>query len=498
MADSKGRGSRRRRATKAPILDLDATDVTEEAGAEGYPEASQADVHPESQSHGPHEQPEASVQKQGGWGLRIAGIAAVFVAGTAAGAWLYRDLAANYVPAADFSQQTGQVSALADRLKSLETQIGAASDAATKLSAENAELKQALASNDQSPELKKALAAAETARQMAEEASAAASKAGEQVSVASGRAEDAIAATEALNSGLAEEGSSISEVKAAIETAAATVPSGDAAAGEAVQAVQAKLSALALKVAELEHKTDTPPDAGEPHKETTAKLSALTTSLDGLRAELKAAREANTAQESKIADLQQAFASAQDAAKLTEAQSELAKALAGLRTAVAEGRPFVGPVEIIRTRYPDDQNLQVLATHATSGVQTKTSLIADLSKVRKELGTALIPTPDPGAQDSSASSSILTTLQHRLTAIVKVRPAGTHDWPGLAERMEAQAKKGSIAEAVNLADSAGEPPPQALGTWLKAARVRVAVDKALAALSATAMADLAGARGTGG
>ena len=64
--------------------------------------------------------------------------------------------------------------------------------------------------------------------------------------------------------------------------------------------------------------------------------------------------------------------------------------------------------------------------------------------------------------------------------------------------METQARKGELGEAVGLADSVGEAPPEALGDWLKSARARVAVDRAIAALSAKAMAELAKTGSTGG
>ncbi len=494
MAEQKGRGSRRRRAAKAPILDLDATEISEDSKSGGAPAASSPDRPGTEQSpagSGSSDRQNgagsAPAEQKSGWGLKAAAIAAVFIAGGGAGAWLYRDLAANYVPATAFTQQTGQVSALESRIAALEKQGTSAKDALAKLTAENTALKDALKSADQSPELDKAIKAAAAAGAKAEEAS-------KQISAASEQASNALAATETLKSGLAGASRSIEELKTAIEAAAAA-PTGDETAGEVLQA---KLSALALKVAELDRKAAAPATSPGPSAETAEKLETLASALQAMRGELKSAQDQNTAQQSKLETLQADIAAARDAEKLTAAQSELAKALAALRTASAEGKPFVGPLEALRTRYPDNEHLQVLATHATSGTETKTALIASLAKVRAGLSTSLVPQAETSTEGAEKPSSLFDTLQNRLSSIVKVRPAGSRDWSAVVEQMEAQAKKGNLAEAVSLADSIGEAPPDALAAWLTSARSRVAVDRALAALSATAMADLAGSRGTGG
>ncbi|MEM7429588.1 MAG: hypothetical protein AAF441_26245 [Pseudomonadota bacterium] len=499
MAEQKGRGSgRRRRTTKAPVLELDASEVTEETDAELESEAvepggSEFTTSPQSTNG-----TETPARQPGGWILKAAAIAAVFVAGTAAGAWLYRDLAANYAPAADITRQTDQLKTLADRVTAMEAKSATASSALDRLNSENDVLRKEFATATQSPDLGKALDTAEAARKSAEKAEADASEASGQVKAALEQAEAALDAANTVKSEVEQAKSSISELKSALEAAAAAVPAGDEAVGEAMQAVQAKLSALALNVAELQRKAAEQQTAPRTDEKTAARVAELTKRVETLRSDVKAAHELGGSLQSSLAELQSQFSAAQDAARLTEAQSELAKALADLRTAVANGRQFVGPVEAIRTRYPDSGALQVLTSHATSGVATKTALTSELSEVRKKLSANLIAPPEAAADERQPSSSILTTLQDRLSAIVKVRPAGTRDWSALVAQMEAQAKKGNLAEAVNLADSAGEAPPDALAAWLKPARVRVAVDKALAAVSATAMADLAGTRGTGG
>lgn len=505
MAEPKSRTAKRRRTTKAPILDLDATDVTEETekAPESAAKAEETAAEPAASQSGKSAQPKAAPppepQKSGGWALKAAGIAAIFVAGAAAGAWLYRDLAANYAPSAEVAQVASKIAELEGKLVSLQQQGMATAKSVENLTESTALLKESISNADQSADLKKALETAEAAKAAAADISKETETANAAVQAAGARADDALSKIESLTADLAGANKQISELKSAIEAAATANPSGDASDGEALKALQASLSALALKVAEVENNAAAAPAAGTgPNEETQKKLDALTSTIEALKSELATAKAASAEQVSKLANLQNEFATAQDAAKLTESQSELAKALANLRTAVAEGKPFVGPVEVIRTRFPDDEALQSLAAQAATGVPTKTALIASLAEVRQSVVKTLIPESEKPAGSNEGSSSLLSTLQQRLSAIVKVRPAGTRDWAALVEQMEAQAKKGELGEAVGLADSVGEAPPEKLGAWLKSARARVAVDRAIAALSAKAMAELAKTGSTGG
>ena len=139
MAAQKSRGgNRRRRAAKAPVLELDATEIVEEPKETAADETSAAkpessgddpkvEETPDIQTETPAETAEPATSaipaepKAGRGKLIAAGVAGLLLVGAAGGAWLYRDVGASYFPSASQEAQASRIAGLEGQIEKLKS-----------------------------------------------------------------------------------------------------------------------------------------------------------------------------------------------------------------------------------------------------------------------------------------------------------------------------------------------------------------------------------------
>lgn len=484
------RQTRRRKAARKPVIEVEATEIVE---AEGTPEnlaqttddggseplaAGSADPSAPSGDTNEDKVQGKSTGEAGGengadgavpedtpavasnrsdrakW-MAAAGVF-VLIAGAAGGAWLYRDYGAQYFPSPElerFAAQQGALnSSLQEKIAGLEKSLqdAAAREASMSedvkaLKALAGELQNQIKASDATTALKRSQNADETARKALEQA---------QLTT-----------------------TSVEDLKAAVAAAAKAVPPDVAGAGEAIKAAQVQISALNLKVDDLaENLANRPenPALAEQVKDLNAIVKKLESSFASLREDAAGA-------------IKVSMANAAGAKALSDAVSSL-------RTRLASGGPFADDLSALAKSLPDDAAVKTLTRFAETGVETKEKLISDFTAVQ----TALAGSTSNGSAQVEEKGGFLSTLQNRLSSIIKIRKVGAQDWQAISIRMAGDGAQGDLAAMVRHMDGISAQPPEALDQWLKSARQRLAADAAMQELSLNVMARIATTGKTGG
>lgn len=517
MAQRKSTSRGRRQAAKAPVIDLEASEVPEEPTAapdaeEETTAAAEQDTTADSADDAvssPQKEAEPEVAdtasatdaeeaKSGGKGKLIAaGIAGLLLAGAAGGAWLYRDIGADYFPPAASERQAARLAALETKIARLEASNKDGSAALSKLTSEIEALNTKLQSTSEAVAAKgkaanlatskanDAIALAEKATAQATQAAAGAEGTKAAATRALEAAEGAIKSTELANVELNSAKTSIDELKAAIAAAAASASSLTGDAGESVKAAQAQISGLMLKLSELERKLDASLAKPQVDPALSQKIGELDTVVAGLKTSL-----ADALQTQKI--------TAARASKVAK-RDQVVQALSELTSNAAAGQPFASALAVLEIELASEPALQALSGLASTGVPSSKALLGEFVSVHSALTKASAQSVvKPSGENEAQPSSFLSTLQSRLTSVIKIRPSGAKDWTKLGDEMAAQAKKGNLTEMVQLADQVPETPPAALADWLEKAKSRLALDRNVTALSTKAMQHLAATSKTGG
>ncbi|PIW26433.1 MAG: hypothetical protein COW30_15310 [Rhodospirillales bacterium CG15_BIG_FIL_POST_REV_8_21_14_020_66_15] len=266
----------------------------------------------------------------------------------------------------------------------------------------------------------------------------------------------------------------LAKVEKAVAEARDLVKAADAPAGSAV-AVES-LKALADRLAELEQ------DA--------AKGSAAAPAAAGPDPELKSALETMAARLKRL-ERETDGKDAGDAAARA-----IVLAVAQLRDALREGRPFAADLEALKAiadgRPAIAQSVSALAPQAAHGVPSLAVLRTRFASLAGPIVTAA------GAADGDGW---LAEAAAKLASLVTVRrvgdaaPEGSVD--ALVARVDALLAAGDLSSAVEtlklLTGKAGE----VVAPWLKAAEARLAAEKAVANLHVHALSLLAPAKAGG-
>ena len=210
--------------------------------------------------------------------------------------------------------------------------------------------------------------------------------------------------------------------------------------------------------------------AGDP--DAARRLTRLAQSVTELAAEVAALGDRVAAQDDRLAGLRTALT----AGRGTSRAAGLILAVTQLDAAARRSAPFARELAALRALGADDPALDVLAAHAETGAATLAELRRDWPALAREV-VVRSRLPD-------TEGWIAKTL-HRLGSIVTVREIGEVegvDAEALVARAETRLETGDLAATVDqLAQLAGAPA-EAAARWLAAARARLAVDGARAAL----------------
>jgi hypothetical protein len=246
---------------------------------------------------------------------------------------------------------------------------------------------------------------------------------------------------------------------------------------------------LAQKVAALEAETHAPladPRIGALAERTdrlSADVSRLAADVQTLRGAippegtiLRLAERAEAA-EKEVHDLAAQHASAQ-AMLLVVGQ---------LRDAVNRGDPYTFELQAVRrivANRDDLVQIDALAPAAAEGVARKDALFARFPNVAKDaLHAGVLP----------SDGDLWQRALHKLTSLVDIRQIdgrGTGT-AAVVARSEAWAKDGDLAKTVQELSALEGRPSDVVAPWLKAARTRLDIDRALSELSASTAAQTA-------
>lgn len=477
-----GRSTRRRKATRAPILDLEATEIKAEATtpeppaaaeATGADEAPQTEPQPETQ---PETQPDAADEpadqadtgpveppappREAGMGS-MATIAASAVAGAILAGLLVITIGRMGLLAPDVPVQPAiDLTALDARIKAVETAV--ASPPATS----DAGLVERVGQIEQATGQ-----AAETASSFSDqlaEVTARIDRLDASVAETGARAQSALTGLQGIEAAVREIGNR-------------------AADGSAAPSIEG----LELKIANLAQRLDRLADEATSAGDGDARVEALDRDLAAMRDTIADTRAALDGLSSTVAtmppaaerktvdDLRQNFDTRLDAieARLggpSETRGAAAAlALAGLGRAVLDGRPYAAELAAFAALVPDDPAVAVLEPHARAGLRTQAALVAGFPDVLKRL---------EAVQDGNRADGLGARIMARLKSVVTVRrtgeAAGTSPQAVVA-RMAKALEAGNLEGAVDEGEAAGEALPEAAARWVADARARIAAEKAL-------------------
>lgn len=262
----------------------------------------------------------------------------------------------------------------------------------------------------------------------------------------------------------------------------------------------AELDALKAEVARLASQPATP--AADPAL--AERIAALETSVanagsapaadaaavEALKTQLVAAEQAIESLRAEIASNKQALD--QSATRLTEAERKLeeprsdvemarAIALAGLKTAIDRGGPFLSELDALKSVSPEDPAVAALTPLASNGVPSRTDLVREFDQVAETILAAVNQT----ATGEGWTDRLLAGAR----SLVKVRPVGNVEGEtaeAIVARVENKLQNGDLKGASLEWETLPEAGKQASTAFATTLKNRIeAEERVAAALSQT-------------
>ncbi|MDH4441189.1 MAG: mitofilin family membrane protein [Rhizobium sp.] len=269
-----------------------------------------------------------------------------------------------------------------------------------------------------------------------------------------------------------------------------SAPAADSADLEALKAEVARITsapstqgtdaALVERIAALEAQATDAPTAP----------SVDPAAIEELRTKLSAAEQSITALRDQIAS--NADTLNQNQARLTEAERKIeeprsdvemarAIALAGLKTAIDRGGPFLSELDALKSVSPDDPAVAPLARMASTGLSSRSDLSREFSQVSNDILTA-IHQPEAG---EGWTGRLIASAQ----SLVKVRPVGNIEGEtpeAIVARVENKLQNGDLKGASLEWETLPEAGKAASANFADALKNRIEAEELVAgALSKT-------------
>lgn len=250
-----------------------------------------------------------------------------------------------------------------------------------------------------------------------------------------------------------------------------------------ITALDTKLQAMAKTVADLAKSGGT---------EMTGKLSKLSTEMTAINTEVadlsgKLAKSTKTLN-SKLAGFEKTIA-ASDTGDATRATAGVL-ALTALEKTVNSGQPYTAELTTLGTTLGGKADLSVLEASAARGVAGLDTLKSQFAGLSDSIATAGL------SAGGSTEEGLIGTLLASAKSLVQVRQTGQVEGDGsgaIVSRIEASLATGDLT-AAQTEWATLDPAAQAVSkSWADALKARIAVDKALAGLSASLTASLSAA-----
>ncbi|MEP6967313.1 MAG: hypothetical protein ABI906_04475 [Pseudomonadota bacterium] len=166
-----------------------------------------------------------------------------------------------------------------------------------------------------------------------------------------------------------------------------------------------------------------------------------------------------------------------------------ALAAASLSQAASGPRPFTNQLAAFERLLPRSPDALALAPLAAQGAPTRAALAAELAHIAARISVA--------AKAPAKGASFMAQVAYAVSRVVSVRrvDAGGAGPDAALARAERAAADGDLEGALAVLDSLPPSARDGLGDWREKARRRVQIDRRLASLRDSALADLAAAQG---
>lgn len=202
------------------------------------------------------------------------------------------------------------------------------------------------------------------------------------------------------------------------------------------------LSPVETKIAAIEEKLGTVPEANGLSADADARITALSEQVKAAETAgtvLKTDSEtARAALELRIEAIEKKLDQPRD-----DVEVAVAIASAGLKAAIDRGGPFTAELATLEGIKPDDPSVKELKTFAASGVPSRATLVAEFPKVADAILAA--------SRSDDPNQSFADRLMSSAFSAIQVRPVGEVEGEGpdaIVARMEARITNGDLAAAV--------------------------------------------------
>jgi hypothetical protein len=297
------------------------------------------------------------------------------------------------------------------------------------------------------------------------------------------------------------------------ELAAEGAVSGDMESiSERIAGLVTTLELLSTRVDALEMRESATGEGGRPQApadttELRARLSELESDLNALNAAVKGRLDGLEARigndfANRLASVEQAQASGPSkadieglAARMTLVESNegvaavrratRALAVSALAQAVRSDAPFSAEIALVSDLVGEDPALAALKARAEEGVPSTATLQREFA----DASHAAI-----AARDEALGGGFFARAWRSITSLVTVRRTGGtsgNDLEAVLARVQSALSRQDVAAAVSEAQAVSGAPQKALAPWLDKAQAHIEAEKALRALQAAVLRDLA-------
>ncbi|RUM98392.1 phage tail protein [Pseudaminobacter arsenicus] len=213
-------------------------------------------------------------------------------------------------------------------------------------------------------------------------------------------------------------------------------------------------------------------------------VAALGEKLAGLEALVGTADETAKSTTERLGTLEQTVGTLSGKVEAQEAQPKIALSIAAsaLKSAVDRGAPFEAELETFAAIAPDAPEIQPLRAYAGQGVPSRNDLANESDAAVK----AIIAAAKPLAENAGFFDRLLSSAE----SLVSVRPIGAVEGSGIPEtaaRMEFAVKSGNLDQALAEYESLPEPAKAAGSAFAEKIRARAEAERLVDRLVAGAM-----------
>lgn len=242
-------------------------------------------------------------------------------------------------------------------------------------------------------------------------------------------------------------------------------------AAQAAAQPEVDLSPVNAKIAALEEKIATVPEANGLSADADARINALAEQVKAAEAAVGSQKtESETARaalEMRIEAIEKKLSQPRD-----DVEVAVAIASAGLKAAIDRGGPFISELDTLEGVDPEDPAVKELRQFAAIGVPSRTSLVSDFPAVADTILSAVV-SDDP-------NQSITDRLMSSAFSAIKVRPVGDIQGEGpdaIVARMEDKLKSGDFIGAASEWEKLPEPAKAASAAYKKQLDARIRVEE---------------------